>query len=77
MHRCYRLSRINEPFFHMMTFGISYVFKKIAQKREFDRLRNIIDGDEFKTFFKNFNNIALRIQMEKLYPDMKNNHYNF
>ena len=60
MHRGYNMLHCKDSLVHLGTFGLSMVGKKIAEKRELDKLDEAIRSDEFKTLFKNFNEITLR-----------------
>ena len=63
MHRGYNMFHCKDPLVHLGTFGLSMVGKKIAEKRELDKLAETIKSDEFKTLFKNFNEITLRTNL--------------
>lgn len=60
MHTFYYAKHCKEPLVHIGTFGLSFVGKKFAENKEFKKLEETIKGEEFKTLFKNFNEIVYR-----------------
>lgn len=65
MHRAHYISRCQEPLAHIGTFGLSLIGKKLAENKELKRLEETIKGEEFKTFFKNFNDVVLLSEINK------------
>ena len=63
MHMGYYGTHCQEPLVHLGTFGLSFVGKKIAENKEFKKLEETINGEEFKALFKNFDEIIFRSKM--------------
>lgn len=63
MQTAYYASHCQEPLVHLGTFGLSLVGKKIAEKKEFDKLDETIRSEEFRTLFKNYYEIVLRSEL--------------
>lgn len=63
MHTGYYASHCQEPLVHLGTFGLSLVGKKIAENKEFKKLEETIKSEEFKTLFKNFDEIIIRSKL--------------
>lgn len=57
MHVGYYGVHCREPLAHLGTFGLSFVGKKLAENKEFKKLDETINSDEFKTLFKNFDEV--------------------
>lgn len=63
MHMGYYGAHCQEPLVHLGTFGLSLVGKKIAENKEFKKLEETIKSEEFKTLFKNFDEIIIRSKL--------------
>lgn len=64
MHVGYYGAHCQEPLVHLGTFGLSLVGKKIAENKEFKKLEETIKSEEFKTLFKNFDEIITRSKLK-------------
>ena len=60
MHVGYYGAHCQDPLIHLGTFGLSFVGKKIAENKEFKKLEETIRSEEFKTLFKNFDEVVFR-----------------
>ena len=63
MHTGYYASHCQEPLVHLGTFGLSLIGKKIAENKEIKKLEETIKSEEFKTLFKNFDEIIIRSKL--------------
>ena len=63
MHIGYYGAHSQEGLVHLGTFGLSLVGKKIAENKEFKKLEETIKSEEFKTLFKNFDEIIIRSKL--------------
>lgn len=63
MHTGYYGAHCQEPLVHLGTFGLSLVGKKITENKEFKKLEETIKSEEFKTLFKNFDEIIIRSKL--------------
>ena len=59
MHKYYYGSHVQEYLLHFATMGLTLLFKKLREKKEFAKLKKTIQSDEFKTLFSNFDTVLL------------------
>ncbi|MBQ8550166.1 MAG: hypothetical protein IJ426_02375 [Clostridia bacterium] len=57
LHMAYYAVNCKEPLVHLGTFGLSFLGKKIAENKEFQKLDETINSDEFKTLFTRFDEV--------------------